>query len=174
MQQMPPHGPVHAGGRAAESLAGSTRRCSRLCRRASTAIRGHAAAPADGRASVRHDQMLDGTDTFPDDDAAEGGNRDGAQRARLQHEARDDHCGRTSADGGGASVIARPNRHIGEPLKAPQKTHKAAARDFGQSRRENDHLLAFRQSSGTFRTGWAQSRRRPAFHNVGNHRTTGS
>ena len=41
------------------------------------------------RTSVRHDQILDGLDAFPDENAGAGEYRDVFARARLQHEARD-------------------------------------------------------------------------------------
>lgn len=39
--------------------------------------------PSDGGASVRHDEVLDGSNAFSHKNAAKGGHRDGAQRARL-------------------------------------------------------------------------------------------
>ena len=49
-------------------------------------------ASSDGRTSVRHYQVLDGSNALSYERASESSNRDGAQCARLQHEARDgDH-----------------------------------------------------------------------------------
>ena len=50
--------------------------------------RSHAPASRDGRASVRHDQGAHGGDALPDEDAAEGCQRDGPQRAGLQSDTR--------------------------------------------------------------------------------------
>jgi hypothetical protein len=44
---------------------------------------GHAPAPRDGRAPIRHDQGADGGHPFPDEEAEERAHRDGAERARL-------------------------------------------------------------------------------------------
>ena len=46
------------------------------------------------------------------DDAAEGGDRDGAQRARLQHEARDRDYGRRCTAGGHGRVSTELNAEI--------------------------------------------------------------
>ena len=73
--------------------------------------------PSDSGASVRHNQMLDGIDALSHEKAAQGGHRDGAQRPRLQHEARDDDHGRRRIAGGDAGVrpaSARPNRRLQE------------------------------------------------------------
>ncbi len=51
----------------------------------------HACAPRNRRASVRHAEDADGGDALSDEDAAEGSDRDGAARARLQPHARDEH-----------------------------------------------------------------------------------
>src|SRR5665811_1708896 len=47
--------------------------------------------PRDGRASVWHAEDADGGDALSDEDTAEGGDRDGAARARLQPHASDEH-----------------------------------------------------------------------------------
>jgi hypothetical protein len=44
---------------------------------------GHAPAPRDGRAPVRHAQDADGRDALPDEAAAEGRHRDGAAHPGL-------------------------------------------------------------------------------------------
>ena len=48
-----------------------------------------AAAPRDRRASVRHHQGVDGSDALQDENPRACRDRDGAARARLQHQARD-------------------------------------------------------------------------------------
>ena len=72
-------------------------------------------AASDCGASLRHDQMLDGSNALSHEKAAQSGHRDGAQRARLQHEARDDDCGRRRIAGGDASVrygVRATNRRL--------------------------------------------------------------
>ncbi len=92
---------------------GKERRITRYRRRArarsrATAPRcqsaGDAAAARDRRASLRHDQGAHGRDALPDANAAEGRDRDGARRARLQSHARDEHHGRQADDRGDPSV----------------------------------------------------------------------
>ena len=61
-------------------------------------------SPRDGRASVRHAEDADGGDALSDEDAAEGGDRDGAARARLQPHARDEHRRHQTAPGGDPGV----------------------------------------------------------------------
>ena len=58
----------------------------------------HAYAPRDGRASVRYHEGADGCDALPDEDLAEGRDRDGALCARLQSDAGDEHRWRQTAD----------------------------------------------------------------------------
>ena len=70
-------------------------------------------APADCRTPVWHHQGLDGRDALPHDDAAESGDRDGAQRARLQHEAGNRDCGRRRVDGGNAGAKDDQRGQIG-------------------------------------------------------------
>ena len=48
-------------------------------------------SPRDSRASVWYDEDADGSNALFDENAAEGGDRDGAARARLQPYARDEH-----------------------------------------------------------------------------------
>ena len=57
-------------------------------------------ASSDSGTSLRHHQVLDGSNALSHETAAESGNRDGAQCARLQHEARDGDHWRGWAAGG--------------------------------------------------------------------------
>ena len=57
-------------------------------------------ASSDSGTSLRHHQVLDGSNALSHETAAESGNRDGAQCARLQHEARDGDHRRGWAAGG--------------------------------------------------------------------------
>src|SRR5512144_1896897 len=59
---------------------------------------GHAYAPRNRRASVRYHEGADGRDALPNENLAEGRNRDGALRARLQSDAGDEHRWRQTAD----------------------------------------------------------------------------
>ena len=71
---------------------GSTKPCLRLCRHVSIIIQKNDNASSDRKTSVRHYQVLDGSNALSYETASESSNRDGAQCARLQHEARDgDH-----------------------------------------------------------------------------------
>ena len=61
-------------------------------------------ASSDSGTSLRHHQVLDGSNALSHEAAAESGNRDGAQCARLQHEARDGDHRRGRAAGGLGSL----------------------------------------------------------------------
>ncbi len=87
----PAHGSLHDGQRAPHQTMGTrTRRRSRAGAARSEPA-SHACAPRNRRASVRHAEDADGGDALSDEDAAEGSDRDGAARARLQPHARDEH-----------------------------------------------------------------------------------
>src|SRR5262249_3410351 len=60
--------------------------------------------PSDSGASVRHNEVLDGSNTLSHEKAAKGSHRDGAERPRLQYEACDDDPGRGRIAGGDAGV----------------------------------------------------------------------
>ena len=63
----------------------------------------------DRGASVRHYQSLDGCDALPDEDAAQRAHRDGAARAGLQYETRDEDSGCQRIEGGNVGLKrARP------------------------------------------------------------------
>ena len=51
--------------------------------------RNHAATARHRGAPLRHDQVLDGLDALPDEDATQGASRDEPARSGLQHEASD-------------------------------------------------------------------------------------
>src|SRR5437588_5786085 len=65
-----------------------------------------ASAAGDGRASLRHDQSPDGSNTLPDEDPATGGYRDGIARPGLQSHARHEHHGRPTSYDRNEGVIA--------------------------------------------------------------------
>src|SRR6266700_4367120 len=73
-----------------------------------------APAAGDGRASLRHDQGPDGSNTLPDEDPATGGYRDGIARPGLQSHARHEHHGHPAAYGSNEGVVAAPE----PPLEA--------------------------------------------------------
>src|SRR5262249_21738096 len=66
-----------------------------------------APAARDRRASVRHDQGADGSDTLFDEEAATGCRRDGAARAGLQPHARYEHHGCPTTPGGDEGIVDR-------------------------------------------------------------------
>jgi hypothetical protein len=100
VSDLPPQAPLH-DRRATPNHPMGTRACA--LSRAEEARRksaGHASAARDGRAPLRHDQGAHGRDALPDEDVAEGRQRDGAQRARLQSDARYEHPRHQAADRG--------------------------------------------------------------------------
>src|SRR5712672_278872 len=91
MPRMPAQGSVHDVQRAPHQTLGTRRRCRGRADAARSEPASHACAPRNRRASVWHAEDADGGDALSDEDAAEGGDRDGAARARLQPHARDEH-----------------------------------------------------------------------------------
>src|SRR5436190_16770490 len=75
--------------------------------------------------------MLDGSNALSHEKAAKGGHRDGAQRARLQHEARDDDRGRRRIAGGDAGV----RRPLRDQISAYMKLLVATEMTRGRFRR---------------------------------------
>src|SRR5208337_3681985 len=72
---------------------------------------------ANGGAPVRHDQDLDGLDALSDANTSESGDRNGAQRARLQYEAGDGDHGRqwiAESDGGLRGAHPQQNKRARE------------------------------------------------------------
>ncbi len=67
---------------------------------------GDARAPRDGRASLRHAQDADGSNPLSDEAPAQGRDRDGPARARLQSHARHEHHRRQAALGGDPGMRA--------------------------------------------------------------------
>src|SRR6266852_1188704 len=83
---MPAQGSVHNGQRAPHQTLGTRTRCRGRADAARSEPASHACAPRNRRASVWHAEDADGGDALFDEDAAEGGDRDGAARARLHPE----------------------------------------------------------------------------------------
>src|SRR6266568_7683486 len=79
-----------------------------------------APAARDGRASLRHDQGPDGSNSLSDEDAAAGCRRDGTARAGLQSHARHEHLGRPTAHGGDEGIVVADMRPSAVP--EPPKT----------------------------------------------------
>jgi hypothetical protein len=67
---------------------------------------GDANAKEHSRASVRHDQSLDGRNSFPMSRSREGGRRDELARSRLQLEASDEDHGNQATDCGATRLIS--------------------------------------------------------------------
>src|SRR5450631_2809685 len=89
--------------------AGSTKTCSRRCR---THAPGCADTPPDRRASLRHDQSMDGSDALSHQDDPAREYRDELARTRLQHETRDTNTRNHPANEGNAGLrIAIAPRH---------------------------------------------------------------
>src|ERR1019366_1446583 len=84
-------GSVHEGTATSHHAVGERVRC--RCRAGAPGQKSgcDAYSPRDGRASVWHAEDADGGDALFDENAAEGGDRDGAACARLQPHARDEH-----------------------------------------------------------------------------------
>src|SRR5437588_4048998 len=92
-----------------------------------------APAAGDGRASLRHDQGPDGSNTLPDEDPATGRHRDGIARPGLQSHARHEHNGHPAAHGGDEGIVIANLRP--SPGAEPPKTARIRARR--PSRRKN-------------------------------------
>src|SRR6266705_1599665 len=92
-----------------------------------------APAAGDGRASLRHDQGPDGSNTLPDEDPATGRHRDGIARPGLQSHARHEHNGDPAAHGGDEGIVIANLRP--SPGAEPPKTARIRARR--PSRRKN-------------------------------------
>src|SRR5258708_36595480 len=88
---MPAQGSVHNVQRAPHQTLGTRTRCRGRTDAAPSEPASHACAPRNRRASVWHAEDSDGGDALSDEDAAEGGDRDVAARARLQPHARNEH-----------------------------------------------------------------------------------
>src|ERR1700739_606926 len=73
--------------------------------------RGDAPAPRDGRTSLRHHQGQDGSNPFPDEDAATSCLRDGATRAGLQSDPGHQHHGHSAAHGRDEG-LAKPEKRL--------------------------------------------------------------
>src|ERR1700676_2671590 len=62
------------------------------------------ATPSDRRAPFRPDQVVDGVDPLPNENAQARQHRDGAARPRLQHETGNEHSGRWRTNGRDPSI----------------------------------------------------------------------
>src|SRR5580693_7555996 len=101
---MPAQGSMHNVQRAPHQTLGTRTRCRGRADAARSEPASHARAPRDRRASVRHAEDADGCDALSDEDAAEGGDRDGAARPRLQPHARDEYRRHQTTSRGGPRV----------------------------------------------------------------------
>src|SRR3977135_1415485 len=103
---MPAQGSVHRVQRGPHQTLGTRRRCRGRADAVRSDPASHACAPRNRRASVWHAEDADGGDALSDEDAAEGGDRDGTARARLQPHARDEHRRYQTAPRGGPGVTS--------------------------------------------------------------------
>ena len=96
-------------------------------RRLDEHLREDAPAPRDGRTSLRHHQGQDGSNPFPDEDAATSCLRDGATRAGLRSDPGHEHHGH--------SAVHRRDDGLAKPEKGSQRhpTKTATLRHFRQS-----------------------------------------
>src|SRR5262245_7604879 len=116
-------------------------------------------ASSDSRTSLRHHQVLDGSNALSHETAAEGGNRDGAQCARLQHETRDGD-NRRGRSAGGLSSLSQGLAHS----NGRQQTLKGslrALREWILEETEFSHanaggVLRALPIQGLFHTAWAR------------------
>ena len=107
MPALPAQISMHDGTAAAHHAMGARARA-RSCAAASRCEpAGDARAPRDGRASLRHAQDADGRDPLSDEAPAQGRDRDGLARARLQSHARHEHPRREAAPGGDEGIASR-------------------------------------------------------------------
>jgi hypothetical protein len=97
---LPDQGPMHHWQRAANQTLGARRGTRCHASAAGPRPRENAGASTNRRTSVRNNQVLDGVDAFPDQDAGSGQYRDESSCARLQPEASDANIGRRPIAGG--------------------------------------------------------------------------
>src|ERR1700682_2223604 len=111
--------------------------------------------PPDGRASLRHDKVLDGIDALPDENTQARQHRDGAARPGLQHETGDAHSERWRIDGSDPRVRKAPRTWSHRPTISVRVLH-----NLGQTR----HFDRAPTTSGlprqadNFRAGWHVSK----------------
>src|SRR6202140_2386423 len=101
---MPVQGSVHNVQRAPYQTLGTRTRRRGRADAARSEPASHACAPRNRRASIRHAEDADGRDALSDEDAAKGGDRNGAERTRLQPYARNKHRRHQAAPGGNPGV----------------------------------------------------------------------
>src|SRR6202030_2843856 len=121
---------------------------------------------SDSGTSVRHHQVLDGCNTLSHETPAESGNRDGAQCARLQHEARDGDHRRGGAAGGPGSLSQGPthsNRRQHTPQGASGALGEWIPGKFAFGDANAGGVLGAVPIRGLFHTAWAISRPQPEF-----------
>ena len=95
---------LHEGTRASHHAMGARTSARSGARAARYEPAGDARAPRDGRASLRHAQDADGSYPLFDEAPAQGCDRDGPARARLQSHARHEHHRGEAPSGGNPSM----------------------------------------------------------------------
>src|SRR5580692_7220855 len=118
-------------------------------------------ASSDSGTSLRNHQVLDGSNALSHETAAESSNRDGAQCARLQHEARDgDHWRGRAAAGLGRLSRGAPRVQI-NANKCPRERLERSGSRFCSDRyptiAEANVALTMVLIPTPFHTAWANS-----------------
>jgi transposase len=108
LSAVPDEATVHDGQVPAHRSLGARRHPGGRSTAAGGCPRGHEAAKTDCRACVRNAEVLDGIEPLPDQDLAEGANRDELAGSGLQPQAGDQDPRRRAADGGDEGVGRRP------------------------------------------------------------------
>src|SRR5262249_39580249 len=154
MPTLPAQGAMHTGSAATHHALGA-RTCARSCAAASRCKpAGDARAPRDRRASFRHAQDVDGSNPLSDEATAEGCDRDGLARARLQSHARHEyHWGKASPRGNPRMRAALLRQNL-DSADYPQRSGDmlSSVRSIGVSR-----FLPYLPPTKLFRTARVMS-----------------
>src|ERR1700682_2462506 len=161
---MPAQGSVHNVQRAPHQTLGTRTGHRGRADAARSEPASHACAPRNRRASVRHAEDADGCDALSDEDAAEGGDRDGAARPRLQPHARDEHRRYQTTSRGGPGVrsvyCCAPCDHSGRsarPEDTPGLTPDSIRQKYAQmvaSTWITRACVQFLENKKRFHTAW--------------------
>src|SRR3984957_2705800 len=166
---MPVEGSVHNVQRAPHQTLGTRTRRRGRANAARSEPASHACAPRNRRASIRHAEDADGCDALSDEDAAEGGDRNGAERTRLQPYARNEHRRHQTAPDGNPGVKSsccyahRVTVQVTQRL-APRVDSGLDKKKYTQtvvSTRIVPGCVQFLGQEKRFYTAWTQSGHRP-------------
>ena len=145
---------LHPGEGAARRALGARGGAGESPDQARSQSRRHDRAALDRRAPVRHDQVLDGGDALSLHHAAESGDGDGAQCARLQHEARDENHGRRQTAGGDAGGNGLGSLEIRAPMVASGRLQAVTGRDLASNGRDRSEKPARPRGLGRRTQSW--------------------